>query len=282
MSAEQSRPREGQPEAPSATGASEPGRRRRRMTWALALPALAIGVSMTAAAAGGLGSTWRAQPITVDGAPDEWPKLEALEKGPSVAVSNDDEFAYVFVAASDPQIASMIAGGVVLWFDQAGGKGQTFGVWIPGAIPPSPTAGIAPPTPPRGLSTRVMDHFDLLGPGKNQRRLVDITPALGIELAGGTRDTEVLYEAKIPLKKSDAHPYAIGVGVGGTVGFGVATPDTPAREKPGHMVGSGGIIGGAGGVFGPGYGGQGFANYREKEDKPKPIAAWTTVKLASK
>jgi hypothetical protein len=126
----------------------------------------------------------------------------------------------------------------------------------------------------------VLDRFDLLGPGKNQRRLVDVTPDLGIEIASGVRAGEVIYEAKIPLAVSATHTYAIGTSPGRTIGLGLATPERPAdRSRRQPLVGSSGFIGGLPPI-GPGYGGTGWAPYRERPDS-KPLNVWTTLQLAS-
>ena len=91
----------------------------------------------------------------------------------------------------------------------------------------------------------VLDRFDVLGPGQNQRRLVDLTPELGIELASSLAESEVAYELKIPLEKTWSRTYAVGATPGRTIGLGIATPEEPvSRGQSPRLVGDSGFIGG--------------------------------------
>ena len=108
---------------------------------------------------------------------------------------------------------------------------------------------------------------------------MDLTPALGIELASGAGDSVVIYELKLPLKKTAARTYAVGAGPGSTIGLGIATPTSPRDlgKRP-ALVGSSGMIGGN--PYYGGAGGGGFAPYREDDRGTKPLEIWTTLKLA--
>jgi hypothetical protein len=244
--------------------------------------AVALACTLTAAvlAAPALTSTWLAHPVAVDGMPDEWPKLDPLEKGVTAAVSNDDQYLYLTIASNDPDARAVMATGLIVWFDPSGGKTQTFGIWMGGVAPPL-LPGMAPgdsATPSSGRSSRVLTEFDLLGPNKNQRRLVDITPALDITLATGTDDMMTSYEMRVPLAAAGGRIYAVNSRPGAVVGLGIATPDRP-RERRSTMVGSGGRIGGN--PYYGGAGGGGFADFAEPDERIKPLNVWTTVKLAT-
>jgi len=239
-----------------------------------------------------LASVWRTEPITIDGAPNEWPPLTAVDKGPSVGVQNDGEFAYVVVSTNDEKWRPLLEGGLVIWLDADGGKARTFGIWLPGPAEPAPPGATPAPTAtagPTGVSTEVLDQFDLLGPGKNQRRLVDITPELGIEVANGLVGDAVVYEVKVPLQKTPARPYAVGVQPGESIGIGLATPETPRRaQRRKELVGSTGQIGGYQ-PYMPGYlpvipgmGGRNFAGYADRDERAKPLSVWTTLRFATK
>jgi hypothetical protein len=236
---------------------------------------------VVAAAPPGLTSTWRTHAVNIDGMASEWPKLESIARGPEVGAVNDEEFLYLAVSTNDDAIRPLLETGLIVWLDPNGAKAQTFGVWVPGPVLRAlPGANPAPPSDssPTGISTRTLDHFDLLGPGKSQRRLVDLTAALGIELASGTQENKLIYELRIPLTKTAERLYAVGAGPGRTIGLGIATPEAPkdrsGRREP--LVGSSGYIGGN-----PYHGG-GFAPYRERQESVKPLDVWTTVRLATK
>ena len=239
-----------------------------------------------------LTSLWRTQPIVIDGAPNEWAPLTSVDRGPTAGVQNDAEFAYVVVSSNDPKWRPLLEGGLVVWLDPTGGKAQTFGIWLPG--PAEPAVPGSTPTPSAsagstGVSTEVLDQFDLLGPGKSQRRLVDITPELGIEVASGLIGDAVVYEIKVPLQKTETRPYAVGAQPGARIGIGLATPETPRRaQRRQDLVGSSGRIGGyqpylpGYSPFIPGMGGRGFASYADRAERSKPLVVWTTLQFATR
>ena len=226
----------------------------------------------------GITSAWRTGTVSIDGSSAEWTTLEPLERGPAIGAVNDGEFLYLIVSAREPESIGSLSTGLIVWLDAAGKRTQTFGVRIPGVEQP-PLPGMTPApaaTPsPASVSTTVLDRFDVLGPGQNQRRLVDLTPELGIELASSRAENEVAYELKIPLQKAASWPYAVGAGPGRTIGLGIATPELPVNrgQRP-RLVGDSGVIGGN-----PWYGG-GFAKYREDDGRRKPLEIWTSLTLA--
>jgi hypothetical protein len=230
-------------------------------------------------AAAGVASTWRTEGVQVDGLANDGQTVALVERGVMAGAVNDDEFLYLVVSTREPASLVSLSTGLIVWIDPSGRRGQTFGVRVPGIESPTPGAAPAPPTPgsaPGLISTETFDHFDVLGPGKNQRRLVDLTSELGIALALSFSDAELTYEVKLPLAKTVARPYAVGGTPGRTIGLGIATPEMPrtaSNRQP--LVGSSGIIGGN-----PFFGG-GFAPYRQPDGRPKPLEVWTTLTLAS-
>jgi hypothetical protein len=256
-----------------------------------AVLAMLAGQAALGAAPPALTSLWRSAPVTIDGAPNEWPPLTTVDRGPDVAVQNDGEFAYIVVSANDTKWRPMLEGGIVLWLDERGGKSQTLGIWLPGPAEATPSGATPEPTAtagPSGVTTEVLDQFDLLGPGKNQRRLVDITPELGIEVACGLIGDAVVYEVKVPLQRTETRPYAVGTRPGGTIGIGIATPETPRHaQRRQELVGSSGQIGGYQPYlpgympYIPGMAGHGYAPYRERDERPKPLMVWTTLTFAA-
>ena len=234
--------------------------------------------AVVAAAPAGFTGGWRTEAVAVDGLSVEWPKLDPLERGPLVGAVNDADSLYLVIAARDPDSIAYLSAGLIVWLDPAGRRAETFGVRLQGVEqPPLPgmTPNASPTAAPTSISTTVLDRFDLLGPGKNQRRLVDLSPDLGIEMASSRSENEVAYELKIPLQKTSSHPYAVGAAAGRTIGLGIATPESPAgRAQRPRLVGDSGMIGGD-----PWYGG-GFAKYREDDGRRKPLEIWTTLTLA--
>jgi len=226
-------------------------------------------------------SAWRFTPITVDGSAEEWPTLATLEGKVSAGAANDSEFLYLAVSGSDPATRALLATGLIVWLDPSGGKGQTFGIWMEGLEPPALPGAVpdAPRPSATGWSGRTLTQFDLLGPNKNQRRLIDNDGPLGIELATGTDQSTLVYELKIPLQGSAQRKYAVNAKTGATIGIGLATPQSPReRTRRPTMVGSGGMIGGN--PYLGGANGGGFADFGEPDERIKPLQIWTTIRLA--
>jgi hypothetical protein len=240
----------------------------------VAIAALAGGVTLLAQS--GARAAWRTGPIVIDGLLADWPALGALDRGPDLGALNDEEFLYLAVSGKDPRLLPPLATGLILWIDPAGRRSRAFGVRVPGVLQPL-LPGMTPEAAPKAgaYSTKVLDRLDVLGPGENQRRLVDLTPDMGIELAYGYTEGEIVYELKIPLEKTSARSIAVNP-AGRPIGLGVATPESPrdihARQR---LVGSDGFIGGH-----PFYGG-GFASFREPDGRVTPLEVWTTLILAS-
>ena len=246
---------------------------RRVLSLAVAAMAAAVGLS----AQSGMTATWRAQPIVIDGLLADWRALGALDRGPELGAVNDEEFLYLAVSGKEPHLLPPLATGLIVWIDPAGRRDRTFGIRVPGVLQPLLPGMTAEPAPAAdAISTKVLDRFDVLGPGENQRRLVDLTPDMGIELAYGYSESEIIYEIRMPLQKTSARPFAVGA-ARRPISLGLATPEPPrdvhCRQR---LVGSDGFIGGH-----PFFGG-GFASFREPDGRVKPLEVWTTLTLASK
>jgi hypothetical protein len=225
---------------------------------------------------GGVHATWRSEPVAIDGLIADWPPLGALDRGPDVGTMNDGEFLYLAVSGKEPRLLPPLAMGLIVWIDPTGRRARTFGLRVPGVLQPLlPGMNPEPAASSDAFSTKVLDRFDVLGPGENQRRLVDLTPEMGIELAYGYSEGEIIYEIRLPLEKTSARPFAVGASARRTIGLGIATPEAPrdvhARQR---LVGSDGFIGGH-----PFFGG-GFASFREPDGRVKPLEVWAAVTLA--
>jgi len=218
-------------------------------------------------------SEWKSKDLVVDGRIADWSRLTAVDKGPAVAVANDAEFLYVVISATDPGMRHTLQQGLVLWFDPTSTKKPDRGIQLPamshgrgfapGADVIDPDSAAAQPSP--------IDQLDVLGPGQ-QRHLVPLTPALGLEAASAVDRATVVYEMKVPLEASEGHPYAAKAKAGASFSLGIFTPDVPKMGSGGRgrMGGGGGSYGGRGGPSG------GFSDVRAT-----PIKVWVKVQLAT-
>jgi hypothetical protein len=254
-------------------------------------------------AASALASHWRDSEHKVDGATDDWPVLDSIGDDVSVAAVNDDGDLYLAIATSDAQRRRQLTmTGLVVWLDPAGGRKETYGVRIPGtgfaalagrgrfarAGGASPDAsGDAQPSETVASVTSV----ELLGPGKDDRRRIELSAVPEIAVAAGLHEGTLLYELRLPLAaRSSDRPYGIGAGVDRPLGLGIETPklerpDSSYGTRGGGGAGGRGGIGGRRGGFGGGRGG-GFGGGRgggmrgRGAAQMKDLKIWTTVTLA--
>ena len=234
------------------------------------------------AASDSIASRWRSREIRVDGVNDEWQDTVAFD-AMNIGAINDEQFLYLTVITSDQQRRRQFATtGLIVWLDASGGKKQSFGIKVPGAgVFPGPGGdrrrGRSDESPP-GVQMPALTYFELLGPGKDDRRRIERAADSGIDVAADSRAGTLVYELRVPLVKSAAHEYAIGTETGSRIGLGIETPDI---ERPqfagGGRGGTGGGRGGRGG-FGRG-GGRGGAG-EGRAQAPKPVKTWTAIQLA--
>lgn len=250
-----------------------------------------------------LTSAWYTRDIHVDGKIEDWPQLEALDKGPAVAATNDDQFLYLVVSATDPAMRRTLERGLVVWLDPSGSKKTDLGVQLPAATrgrgfgPGTDGADATQPAPPPSDESPLIDQLDILGPGK-ARHLVPLAPALGILAASGADQGAYAFEMKLPLASSADRPYAVGAKPGSTIDLGLFTPEQPKEDtgrSGGGMGRGGGGMGGRGGGMGGGYGGgmggrRGGGGYGgggggrtpSSDAAPaKPIKIWVKLALAA-
>src|SRR5690606_14414176 len=146
----------------------------------------------------------------------------------------DAEALYLAIVSNDPTVREQLATGLVVWLDPTGRRRQTFGLRLEG-LAPRPLAGATPTSASSGLSSdrvlTTLEEFDLLGPARLQRRLIDSAAEVGIALASGVEDGTVVYELKVPLGKSDAAPHSVGVTPGATISLGLETPADPRPPR---------------------------------------------------
>jgi hypothetical protein len=237
--------------------------------------------------------------ITVDGRYDDWyGNLQPFELAPvAVQFLNDGEFLYMrMTASSTPERMQIVRQGLTVWFDPAGGTKKHFGVRYPVV-----EHGIGPEGDPREGRRRGEggrqgepaglpepspgDRIDVLGPGKEDARMLTRDHAQGLDVVVRSEQGSLQYELKVPLAKSADHTYAIGAVAGKPIGFGIETGKPPERSSgmggPGGGFGGGGGMGGRGGGMGGRGGGGGMrGGGREGAQPAKPTKGWGLVTIA--
>lgn len=207
---------------------------------------------------------WRDRNVRIDGNDEEWRDLTQPVKGHhfSVGFLNDAEALYFCLVSKDATTLRQIARvGLIVWLDPAGGKKKAFGVRFPvdygwdARRRPERPRGEQDETPEgQGTGPGEAGQRDLqvLGPGKKDVRDLENGSA-GIVGRFGVRGDLLVYELKIPLRRSAQVPFAPDVDPGAALRVGLQTPEwrgpLPLR-RGGPMIGVG-IGRPGGGVYYP-------------------------------
>jgi hypothetical protein len=199
----------------------------------VASAALLAPVEVSRAQTSTIVATWRTAEIAVDGSTADWESLARIGEGPAVSARNDVDDLYLAIASSDPMVRVQLATGLIVWLDASGRRQQSFGLRLEG-LAPRPLAGAAPTPSTSTLPDRVvnpLDQFDLLGPARLQRRLIDDPGGAGFRLASGVENDTIVYEMRIPLVRTDATPHALGAKPGASISLGIETPPDLQRGR---------------------------------------------------
>lgn len=274
--------------------------RRTGMQASHALAAAAVFLLSSVAVCYGdeLNSLWRDRAITVDGLDTEWDGTRVYLKNAnaSVGILNDSDYVYVsFVTIKEQTIRQVSGMGLILWFDAEGGKDKKFGIRFPLGMMES---GMVPPrdfNEARSDADRAAERaerfkkatleLEILGPGDDDVRRVQVSTLEGIEAKANITDNMLVYELKVPIVKSDLHPFAIGAEPGERIGVGIATPkmdrDAMKERRGGGMRGGGPPGGGMPGGMPPGAGRGGGRPGGGGFERPNPLKVWAKVQLAA-
>ena len=244
--------------------------------------------------------------ITIDGRYDDWyGNLQPFEAAPvAVQFLNDQDYLYMRLTASaSAERREIVRQGFTVWFDPAGGTKKHFGIRYPVVEAGSADGG------GRGFGgygrrggdrggeqggevaddVHPGDRIDVLGPGKDDARMLTRDHAPGIDVAIREDQGVLQYELKVPLAKTADHPYAIEATAGKAIGFGLETGKMAERSFGGPGMGGfggGGFGGGMGGRGGGGMGGhgggmRGGGRAREGAEAAKPLKGWGTLTIAA-
>jgi hypothetical protein len=293
----------------------------------MALAAVVAAVTVAVAAETlHIDSAWSAEAPTIDGRLPDWSSpLVTLGSTPvSLGVRNNGESLFVALASSEQATRTMLgAAGFTVWFDPGGRDKKSFGITVPPTMtggpgvrgrgpggPPPDQSGQAPagsgqeggPAGPKGAAVGTITSIEVVGPGKDDRRRLELAYArtIGLDVVARLAEGVLVYELRVPLSVTEAQPYGVKSAAGATIGLGIESaklqPPGGRGEEGGRSGmggrppggGSGGTGGGMGGGGGTGRGGgqrSGIGGAppdggREGMREMKPIKAWSVVSLA--
>ena len=202
-------------------------------------------------------STWRDRDITIDGSDEDWrgQELPVQKQHFSLGIANDGEWLYLCLPTKDVGTKAQLGGaGLVVWLDPAGGKKRKFGLHFPVPNPPgqpgmrrrpAPESGEgsqAPPPEGEAPPVRGQDVIGVLGPGRNDAQLVPINEAGGIEARVGVHGDLMVYQLRLPLRRSPEHPYAPEIQPGQSVRLEIETAPLRGGMFPPGPYGIGGAM----------------------------------------
>lgn len=262
-----------------------------------------------------LNSSWRSSSMTIADTNSVWPisaQYTIDDKPIIIGLQNDGSNLYLLLKAEDRDTQMMIMrGGLTVWLDSKGGKNKKFGIRYPVGMrrrQGPPTEGTERPMgDPEKMRAQIesnMDSIEIIGPSENNRVKIPVKNDLGLWAVRSSGEGPAGFEFIIPLKESNATPYAISADAVKIIGIGIeagAKMEQPSRQGgpngesgglgggpgggggmgPGGGRPEGGGFGGGGGMGGPPGGGRGGRpNGPRNESTSKPIKIWAKIKLA--
>ncbi|MDP2885290.1 MAG: hypothetical protein Q8P51_09755 [Ignavibacteria bacterium] len=244
-----------------------------------------------------LTSKWSEHKIQIEGDLKEWSDSALFVQKDDIrcGVMNDNEFLYVCVISSKPNLGRQVMfRGMTVWFDPNGGEKKTLGIRFPIGM-----GGRDIMTRPEGdeggqrgyrveaMERQALNEFEYVGPTEMDLQRVSRLQGQGVEMHLTSTPERFVYQLRVPLAYSSAHPYAVESRPGAPIGVGFET-NTP--QRPGQPTGGGegrgdggrggqpGMGGGRGGRI-PGGAGPGGMR---PEMSNVSFSIWTHVQLAEK
>lgn len=235
-----------------------------------------------------LDSRWPDSDVKVDGVNSEWDNSTTYIKDEKVLVGvmNDEDFLYISLITDSPALRRQMMGqGFIVWFDPTGGKKKTFGIQYPLGLQEMGVS-MADFVEPEANNERRREIIEqslteliIRGSDKDDWDRMVIKDATGIQVKISDSGP-FIYELKVPLRKSEGHPYSIGE-TKESVGIGMEMREFDresimagrGRMRGGHMGPPRGMRGGMGDVPGGGM---------HRPEMAKPIKLWAKVQLAKR
>lgn len=233
-----------------------------------------------------LTSSWKQADIVIDGDNKDWQGYSTVlsNYNATLGVRHDNDFLYLCFATTERQFHMQMVGlGLTVWFDPDGGKNKRFGIHFPlgleggGRMLMSQTDENTSQMLGRFLD-RIPPQIELLGPGADERYRVSLVQTSGINVRLGRSQDALVYELKVPLKKSDQSPWALNIDPTKPLGIGLETSE-PSRDRlQSQRAQAAPARGGRGGRGGGG----GATAANPGQEPPQLLKLWTRVTFATK
>ncbi len=169
--------------------------------------------------------------VEIDGNLADWQdgmifiKRESLFLG----VANDGEYVYVALQSRNTETnRSIVINGLIVWFDPDKSKDR-LGIQFPmGLANTGRMDGGVPARSAREFEEKFrasLATFLALGPRRGDSEELLVENRFGIEIASHYAGGDLVYELKVPMRRSEGQPHAVGAAPGDVVRLTLETPD---------------------------------------------------------
>jgi hypothetical protein len=241
-----------------------------------------------------LSSIWRQEDIVIDGSGTEWQRGLYYDKESDLVYSirNDDDYMYLFLKTQNRTTQmQMMRAGFTVWFDADGGNDHSFGIRYPLARQ-NARSEFHPESDDEQISSdfeKALLELEIVGFQKENVQRFSTLDVPGIRVKIGRSRETLVYELRVPLRKTAHTPFAIGVASENRIGIGFETEEfnrdkmkmgaRPDEGLSGSERGESQMEGGeheGRNSHDGGYRGDGG----EDKKKPEQIRLWLSVQLA--
>lgn len=236
------------------------------------------------------------QEINIDGSEAEWVNIlqPVAEENLAIGIVNDDENLYVSLVTADMRVRSKImALGMTLWLDPAGGTGKSLGIRFPlgiidAGLPLNPFTMMQDPEIAEQMFNESLTELEIVREKDEDTKRWLRSEIPGMELAASSNQGTLVYEIKIPLNNEQLG-FSLDPASAQQIGIGLETPRFQreelerSRQQPSATSQGGGY--GQYGAGGSGFGGDQsdagpLPTDRNLLEITAPTKFWATFALA--
>jgi hypothetical protein len=239
-------------------------------------------------------STWRQEDIVIDGSSIEWQRGLYYDKEFDIVYSirNDDDYVYLFLKTQNRTTQmQIIRAGFIVWFGADGGNDHSFGIRYP-LVRQDARSEFHPESDDEQIHSapeQALLELEIVGTQKENVQRFSTLDVPGIRVKIGRSQEALVYELRVPLRKTPQTPFAIEVTSANRIGIGLETEEFN-RDKMKMAVrpneGLNGSEPGDSQMEGGEHKGHGYhdggrrGSGRESKEKPRQLKLWLSVQLA--
>jgi hypothetical protein len=240
-----------------------------------------------------LSSTWQQKDVIIDGNGTEWQRGLYYDKESDLVYSirNDDDYMYLFLKTQNRTTQmQLMRAGFTVWFDAEGGNDHSFGIRYPLARQDAHSE-LHPESDDQQIPSdieKALLELEIVGAQKEDVQRFSTLDVPGIRVKMSRSQETLVYELRVPLRKTPHTPFAIGVTSANRIGIGLETEEFHRDKMGAHKKeGLSGSEPGGSQMEGGEYEGRGShdgghrGGMQENNQKQGQLKLWLSVQLAS-